>query len=162
MPSCDGTGIVTICRLTLRNRSMPGTIIASPGPRVSSSTLPSRNTRPRSYCLTILALAASQATPATSAPSTISTTITTTTRFPGSYFDSRRDRLLHSGEHQRRVEADRWCHRGAAHEKFGGGPCTHAPRRSRRSLRPSTPASRTYVTRSYQRSSNSTASSVCR
>ena len=33
MPSCAGTGIVTICMFTFRSRSMTGTITVSPGPR---------------------------------------------------------------------------------------------------------------------------------
>jgi hypothetical protein len=46
MPSCAGTGMATICMLTLRMRSIPGWIRVSPGPRTVARTLPNRNTNP--------------------------------------------------------------------------------------------------------------------
>lgn len=58
MPSCAGTGIVTICMLTLCSRSIPGSTMVNPGPRTSLRSLPSLNTTPRSYCLTTFAAAA--------------------------------------------------------------------------------------------------------
>src|SRR5512144_1463688 len=51
MPSCAGTGIVTVCMFTLTSRSIPnGKMSASPGPRAASRSRPNRNTTPRSYC----------------------------------------------------------------------------------------------------------------
>lgn len=61
MPSCAGTGIVTICMFTLRSRSTPGTIMVKPGPRTPSRSRPKRKTTPRSYCLTTRAAAAETA-----------------------------------------------------------------------------------------------------
>lgn len=51
MPSCAGTGMVTICMFTFRSRSANGRIMVKPGPRTESFSLPSRKTTPRSYCL---------------------------------------------------------------------------------------------------------------
>ena len=52
MPSWDGMGMVTICTLTFRSRSMTGTMYASPGSRMCGRARPKRNTMPRSYWLT--------------------------------------------------------------------------------------------------------------
>src|SRR5689334_7197812 len=73
MPSWAGTGMVTICMLTRRSRSTPGTTTVRPGPRVPSRTRPNRNTSPRSYCLTTRALAANHPAPNPSAAMSRST-----------------------------------------------------------------------------------------
>ncbi|GAX58996.1 hypothetical protein SO3561_10571 [Streptomyces olivochromogenes] len=64
MPSCAGTGIVTICMLTLRSRSTPGMIMVNPGGLMPPRSRPSRSTTPRSYCLTTRAAATTYTTPA--------------------------------------------------------------------------------------------------
>ncbi len=58
MPSWAGTGIVTICMLTLCNRSTTGTIKVKPGGRTPPVSRPSRRTTPRSYCLSLTTRAA--------------------------------------------------------------------------------------------------------
>ena len=75
MPSWAGTGIVTICMLTLCRRSANGTIIASPGPRVSARTRPKRKTTPRSNCLMTRTLDPSSSRPGASTAITTNTTI---------------------------------------------------------------------------------------
>jgi hypothetical protein len=52
MPSWAGTGMVTICMLTLRNFSTPGVTQVSPGCRGAPLTRPNRKTTPRSNWLT--------------------------------------------------------------------------------------------------------------
>src|SRR6266542_2341558 len=52
IPSCAGIGIVTICMLTFCSRSTIGITRVSPGSRTFGSTLPNRNTTPRSNCRT--------------------------------------------------------------------------------------------------------------
>src|SRR2546430_10137219 len=56
MPSCAGTGIVTICMLTFCSLSAIGMMNANPGWRTSGCTRPNRKTSPRSYCLITRAL----------------------------------------------------------------------------------------------------------
>ena len=62
MPSCAGTGMVTICMLTLRIRSTTGISMVSPGRGSSGCARPNRNTMPRSFCLTTRALVATTMT----------------------------------------------------------------------------------------------------
>src|SRR3954454_17364467 len=77
IPSCAGTGRVTICMLTFVIRSATGQSRTIPGALVvPGSTLPNRNTTPRSYWRTIRTLvptsvAATRRTAAQSARSTI-------------------------------------------------------------------------------------------
>ena len=79
MPSCAGTGIVTICIFTLARRSTKGTSSVSPGPRMASCTRPKRNTTPRSNCWTTRTLAASPSAHKPAAAATASRMIIMTT-----------------------------------------------------------------------------------
>src|SRR3954469_22252611 len=78
MPSCAGTGIVTTCTLTRVILSTTGTSRVRPGGLRSGWARPSRNTTPRSTCLTTR-IVESHPTTATAA-STSSTIHTTSTR----------------------------------------------------------------------------------
>ena len=75
IPSCAGTGMVTICMFTRWNRSTPGWIRVSPGARTSACTRPNRNTTPRSNCRTTRSPATAHSATIPPAPNSKSTTI---------------------------------------------------------------------------------------
>src|SRR6266496_5212883 len=67
MTSCGGTFMATVCRLTLRMRSIPnGRMKKTPGPFGDLSTLPTRKMTARSYSCSTRTIVANAATTRTS------------------------------------------------------------------------------------------------